>query len=66
MTDHLTHLVELVDSAATLKERTRIIKILLDRKIIQDSSLGPEWIVAYSVNGPIDVKMSELLGGEVE
>lgn len=66
MTDRLDNMVKLVEDAAILKERARIVKLLLDREIIRDSMLGPGWIVAYSTKGPLDIRMSELLGPEAE
>lgn len=39
----------------TLSERQRIRDYLLKEQIIRESMLGPNYLVAYSENGPIDI-----------
>jgi hypothetical protein len=45
-------------------ERWLMIKWLHEKQGIRASMLGPDWVVLYTENGAIDVRVSELAGEE--
>ena len=45
-------------------ERWLMIKWLHEKQVIRASMLGPDWVVLYTENGAIDVRVSELAGEE--
>lgn len=40
----------------------RLLRLFRDYGVIRDSMIGPDWIVVYSEDGPLDFKLSKIKG----
>lgn len=41
-------------------ENERLMKVLTEKEVFRDSMLGPDWVVIYTINGPIDLPRAAL------